>query len=172
MSASCACGFAGERRPGLNPAAARLNTISSRITADATIVHREQNGALDSPLIRRRGRRGGVGRPTPLSPHLPPAPNVNPLARRSPPARNGSGPRLSPPLKMRMPGGVGQPAPPSSRFNIVGVARPCCGRGKCERIRHVCVVAGDTDLPATARGRGWAVGASLITRGACVWVQS
>lgn len=144
----------GPRAGELCPTGAPLpaTPVGCRTVAGGDSIGRDQFGTLDSPPIRRRGRRGGVGRPTPPSSRLSALSKNNPLERRSSPALNGSGPRLSPQPKARMPGGVGQPTPPPAQFKSGDLAR--AGREGVDD--------GVTDASSVARGRRRAVGASLI----------
>jgi len=154
----------GLRAGELCPTGAPLpaTAVSCRIIAGGDSIGRDQFGTLDSPPIRRRGRRGGVGRPTPPSFRLSALSKYNPLERRSSPALNGSGPRPSPQPKARIPGGVGQPTPPPAQFKSGDLARFDCSQRGLARASREGVDDVVTDASSVARGRRRAVGASLI----------
>lgn len=151
--------IAGRRRP--RPASRHLAPrLEPNPVACRSPLARSRSGPRLSPQPETR-MPGGVGKPTPPS-HFAAICKCYPLERRSSPVLNGSDLRLPLQPKTKIPGGAGQPAPPFSLPESDYLSSSSGGQCALARAGRERVDDRVTDTPSAARGRRWAVSASLI----------
>lgn len=122
-----------------------------------------RNGVLECPPIRRRGCRGGAGRPAPPTFLQASVAERNPLERRASPTLNGSGSRLSPPTRGE--GAGRRRVTGASTFAICGGGFRSIDSWQCTAPRAVGPTGvNGADPPSTTGERRRADGASLTTR--------